>query len=459
MRIIGLIIALSLAPAAAWAQCSSSNLSACPSPPFNAVTAATLAGNASASTATGNGVTNTLGTWTGYLSFLANPNDVQWVNSSPTVNLTYDATQPTNLLVIGSGGNVVSYCPTLSCVTTPTADHQRASALYWSTTAADGQAEEQTLAIETIVQTGFAKTWATSTTFNLGDNISFPAANTVYREVNTGPCTSASSGSGPTGTGTAIADGTCAWTWINDSAIDSKVGIYDEESVSGNAGNSWAQANNVTLQSGMTPSFNVNTELDYTNNAATCNLGVANCNGLEMNMAGNFQSTQGIHLSSTNSGSTFATIWGIRLNSAKLASSSDIEDDAAAPVGLGFNFGGLGSGSHSTATILDNTSSPVSLAIQGSHADESISDTSTSPAALNAAGTYSLTAISTEGATASNALLVANGQKICFNDTDACFSHVSGKLIYTIGGVNMFSIADTTGNAIFKGTVTPSGSP
>jgi hypothetical protein len=42
MRIIGLIIALSLAPAAAWAQCSSSNLSACPSPPFNAVTVATV---------------------------------------------------------------------------------------------------------------------------------------------------------------------------------------------------------------------------------------------------------------------------------------------------------------------------------------------------------------------------------------------------------------------------------
>jgi hypothetical protein len=97
MRIIGLIIALSLAPAAAWAQCSSSNLSACPSPPFNSVTAATLAGNASASTVTGNGVTNTLGTWTGYLAGSANPTPLLFRGTS-TSALTGDKAQVSSWL-------------------------------------------------------------------------------------------------------------------------------------------------------------------------------------------------------------------------------------------------------------------------------------------------------------------------------------------------------------------------
>lgn len=57
MRLIGLILAFLTIGSSAWAQCSGTNLSACPSPPFNAVTAATYAGDASASTVAAPGTT------------------------------------------------------------------------------------------------------------------------------------------------------------------------------------------------------------------------------------------------------------------------------------------------------------------------------------------------------------------------------------------------------------------
>lgn len=421
-----------------------------------------------------------------------------WLNPSAAQNTTYQSGGITNGVIIAAGGNRISYCPVLSCITAPSADHQRAGSLFWSTTSDDGHSEEQTVAIETIVATGYAKPWAPNTAFAVGDNVRNFGANAVYRATVAG--TSAGSGSGPSGTGSAIADGTVTWTWINASAIDAKVGLYNEEAVVAGGGNSWVQANNVELRPGMTPSFNINTELDFTNNAADCALGVANCNSLEMNLAGTHTSTTGIHLGSTNGGATYAALWGIRLNGSRLASLADIEVDSGAPVGLGFNASGLG-GSHATATIVDastglnsilisglhsgadinvtsgspaaytnsgvhvlgtffdNSNSPLVVNTSGNHAAEVWNDASTSPAALNLGGTYSLAAISTQAATTPSALVAKEGQNICFNGGDACLRHAAGKLTYSVGGVVLFSVADSTGNAVFRGTVTGSGAP
>lgn len=94
MRLIGLILLFLISASGAWAQCSTSNLSACPSPPFNAVLAATLAGNASAATVTGNGVTSPLSLWTGYLAGAVNPNPMVLTGPS-TAAIIADAAQLT----------------------------------------------------------------------------------------------------------------------------------------------------------------------------------------------------------------------------------------------------------------------------------------------------------------------------------------------------------------------------
>ena len=421
-----------------------------------------------------------------------------WLNQTPTQNTTYAQGGLTNGVIIAAGGNRVSYCPPMSCVTLPSADHQRTSALFWSTTSDDGHSEEQTVAIQTIIATGYARPWLPGTAYGVGDNVQFPAANTVYRAIQAG--TSASNGTGPTGKTADIVDGTVHWAWVNDQRINAKVGLYTETVVTPGAGQSWGQANNVSLRPGVVPSFNINTEMDFTNDAAECVIGTANCNVLEMSVGGAYRSTQGIHLSSPNTGPTYATHWGIRLNGFLLASDADIEVDSSAPVGLGFNASGLGgshtvatiqdnstgptgylvtathssadfavqsaspaafgnTGSHALGTIFDNSASPVVVNTSGTHAAQTWGDTSITPAALNLNGTYSLGAITTQNSTSANAILTKDDQNICFNATDACIKHSGGKLIYTVGGVQLFSVSDVSGNAVFRGTVTARGTP
>ena len=319
-------------------------------------------------------------------------------------NLTYSATSPSNVHIVSGNGNTVSYCPVLSCPTSPSADHQRTSNLTWATTSLDGIAEEQTVAVETIIQTGYAIPWTTSHAFTAGNNTATNGG--VYRQ--TAPtCTSAASGSGPSGTGAAIADGTCSWMWINASAIDSKVGIYNEVELVPGAGASWGQATNYQMQPGVIPTFNINTELDFTNNAANCNIGVANCNNLEVAMGGNFQSTQAVHVVSANAGPVYGSIWGIRLDGAYLASNADMEDDASGNVGIGFNTTGFAPSRHATATIQDSSTSPVSYLVAAgvTHSTAAIEDQSTTPVGVYLQGVYGTAQIA-----GNNWSILPNGQ-------------------------------------------------
>lgn len=424
-----------------------------------------------------------------------------WLNPNPGAQDTrFAAGGLTNGVIIAAGGNRISYCPPLSCVTSPSADHQRTSALFWATTSDDGHSEEQTVAIETIIGTGYSRPWLPLTAYAVGENVQFPGANTTYRATQSG--TSAAAGPGPTGKAADVVDGTVHWAWINDQRITSKVGLYNETVVVPGAGASWAQANNTSLQPGVTPTFNINTELDFTNNALECAIGVANCNLLEMSIGGAFRSTQGVHLSSPNPGPTYASHWGIRLNSAFLASDADIEIDSSAAVGLGFNASNLG-GSHSTASIhdnstgprsylvtsthtssdfavwgsspaayanigthalgtfFDNSASPVVIAISGAHAQQTFGDTSTTPAAINLSGTYGLAAITTSLATTPIALQASSGQKVCFNGISNCVSYsaVSGKFFFTNNANVVKASLDNSGNMILSGTLTQSGTP
>ncbi len=467
MRLLGLVMSVALFPSLALGQIrlDAPQLSpvATMPPNSNVLTRVGVGGAYSFGSATPSAIVN--GGLTGGADV---GGTLAWLNPTPTQDLTYASGGLTNGVLIGAGGATISYCPLFACVLSPSADHQRATALFWSTTRDDNHSEEQTVAIETVINDGAFRTWSPSTAYALGDNLAVFANNAVYRATTAG--TSASTGSGPVGTGSSITDGTVIWQWINESAILAKVGSYEETVVNGpspghkGAGQSWGRAANFGMQPGAVPSFDVGYEQDYSNNSGTnCIPGTSNCIALQIFMGGTNYSTAAIAIghSATIPTSYNPSLFGMYIAD-KVAIQADIElDTQGAQYGLALGkFNPTGS-SYLIANIAAGTDSPTGVAISGSHPLQAISDASTANAMINAIGTYGLAALRFTDANTPNAVLVKHDMKICFNDTDACFSYNSAghKLVYTVGGATaQFSVSDT-GNAIFRGTVTASASP
>lgn len=92
------------------------------------------------------------------------------------------------------------------------------------------------------------------------------------------------------------------------------------------------------------------------------------------------------------------------------------------------------------------------------HAGALIFGQGASPIGAALSGSYARAAIATDNARTPNALVAAEGQRVCFAGADACVSHASGKLTYTVGGVSAMSVSDS-GNMTNKGMLTQGGSP
>lgn len=345
-----------------------------------------------------------------------------------TINLDHagEHSPGTTNVIMAVPGNGVSFCPQLSCVTTPTQDHQRASLLVAATTQDDGHSEEQTLAILTRIQTGQYKNWRPSIRFEVGDNVSFQdSRNSVFRVTQAG--ISAGSGPGPTGKGSRISDGSVVWTWINDAAINGKVGIYNETAVMPGGGNSWSQANNFHLRPGAKPSFNINTEFDFRNDSGTdCIPNVANCNNLYITTAGSNKSTASVAIQSPNT-ANHAGIWGLRLQGQKLASDQDIAVDSSAAIGIGIGVTSFEPANHTHAAIQDNSTTPSTLVATGTKTKATINDVATSPTSLSVTGNKAiadiylaatgLTAIQISGTRTSAGITDASDSPISYNIT------------------------------------------
>ncbi len=389
-----------------------------------------------------------------------------WLNPSPQQNTTYATGGLTNGVLIGAGGNTISYCPIFACVTSPTADHQRAAMLLWGSTGVDNQAEENLFALEFIINDGAFKTWSPGTHYSVGDNLAVFATNSGYRAVTDG--ISASSGSGPVGKGSAITDGTVVWQWINDSTLFAKVGAYEEIVVNGpspghaGAGQSWGRAVNFGLQPGAVPSNDVAHEIDASNNSGTnCTPGT-NCVAMAILMGGTNYSTSALSISRSAVIPTSynPAIFGINIADHVAIQAAIEVDDIGSQYGLAFGKF-LTNSTHTVATIADASASPTSIAISGVHSSQVLADASTSPAMFNATGTYSLAALRFTDANTPNAMLMKADMKVCFNDTDACLSYSSAshKLVYTVGGATaQFSVSDT-GAGVLRSTLTQNGSP
>jgi hypothetical protein len=57
------------------------------------------------------------------------------------------------------------------------------------------------------------------------------------------------------------------------------------------------------------------------------------------------------------------------------------------------------------------------------------------------------------------AVVLGDNQRVCFNSSDACLYHANGKIHYDVKGQHIFSVADSTGDVVFRGRVIEHGTP
>jgi hypothetical protein len=90
-----------------------------------------------------------------------------------------------------------------------------------------------------------------------------------------------------------------------------------------------------------------------------------------------------------------------------------------------------------------------------------IYDIGTEPNGIVLSGTYSNAALNLAMSASPAGVVMADNQEICWViiSVRSCLYHNNGQLVYFVGATRIFSVSDSTGNAIFKGTVTQSGSP
>jgi hypothetical protein len=149
-------------------------------------------------------------------------------------------------------------------------------------------------------------------------------------------------------------------------------------------------ANDFVLGSGAyvgAGAFYASSEFDFGNNAGDCVVGVTNCYGMFLYGDTNFPITAEVAISTPESTPTYAAHYGILFNGANTIKDAGIEDNSSAAIGL--DFGGISAQNHSTATIRDISTSPISFNIQGTHSTSAFVDQSTSPTSLWILGTHS----------------------------------------------------------------------
>lgn len=343
--------------------------------------------------------------------------------------------------VYGSSQNSLSFQTMFSSPSDgPDFDNQRASLLISADTQDDGNSEEQTLCVLTKIGTGFGAAWLPSTVYNVGANVRNNG--NVYRCTTSG--TSAASG-GPAGKTINILDGSVVWKWINDDAINAKVGIYNEVQNLAGGGRGWAQANNFEMEPGYNPDFAVCTEFDLTNNTGIdSQFGQFNRYNLYVFTKGSNRSTASIEVTSTNT-TNAAAYWGLHFSGAKLAQNSVIGIDASADNGIGFGVAGGGSvtPSFGDSVIKDGSNALKGLNLLGAYGASAIEIGGTTPAAISLIGTFSSWFIFTptpfkvyaDGAMEAKSLKLDLGSVGDFaNDADAAAGGIGLGGIYRNGG-------------------------
>jgi hypothetical protein len=191
------------------------------------------------------------------------------IMSSGGPTAVIDLTGTTAIGWYGSGGApVYSFYPSVG---NDTGDHQRAQQLIRFNPSLGATISETGLSIDARMNSGFATAYTNNTVYNSGDLIDVNAS--IYKVITNG--TSASSGRGPTGTGTNITDGTMHVAWQCHDQCNAKMPLFVSATAGPRAGHVWAADVDLILQSGWNGQFGTAFESDITNDAG------ADCGGCQ----------------------------------------------------------------------------------------------------------------------------------------------------------------------------------
>jgi hypothetical protein len=239
-----------------YVQCAGSTGRCTASTTIPIASGGTNATTASAALTNLGGLATTGGTLSGPLAVTG--------GSTSSVNLTGSTASGS---YVGGAGSIYSFYPTIGY---NTGDHQRAQQYISFNSAQDATISETGISINATMNTGLAKAWAQNTVYATG--VEIDTAGNVYKATTGG--TSATSGSGPSGTGSSISDGSVTWAYQCVDQCNAKMPLFVSAVAGPNAGKVWAGDVALTLQSGWAGGFAPAFEIDMTNNSgsncATC---------------------------------------------------------------------------------------------------------------------------------------------------------------------------------------------
>lgn len=236
--------------------------------------------------------------------------------SAASVNLT--GSNATGFYATG-GGATYSFYPTIGF---NAGDHQRAQQLVSFNTTQNGTISETGISINATINSGIVPAWAQSTVYATGALID--TAGNVYQATTGG--TSASTGTGPSGAGSAIADGTVTWAYQCVDQCNAKMPFFVSAVAGPNAGKSWAGDVALTLQPGWAGGFAPTWEVDLTNNSGS---DCATCQNLLLTGNAGTNKSQAASSAYGPSATNYNWINGYQVTGAKAVTNASFYDAAA----------------------------------------------------------------------------------------------------------------------------------
>jgi hypothetical protein len=211
---------------------------------------------------------------------------------------------------------------------------------------------ESALAVNATSDTGLAKAYVNSATYNIGDFIDVNA--NVYRVIKGG--TSAQSGNGPTGNGSSIQDGSMTVAYQCPDQCNGKFPLFVSHKAKSGAGHVWSGALDLVLDAGYRGGFATSLEVDMTNNSGRPQPAT---NALFLTgLAGSHPIQNGLSIYS-GSGTNYWSKTAINIYGAKVA------QDQAIYVNTGSNFAVLDEGRHINGILLNGAYSGAALKTTG----------------------------------------------------------------------------------------------
>jgi hypothetical protein len=333
---------------------------------------------------------------------------------------------PANGSFLANAGAAYKNCPTIyslagNAICASPLVLQRSSDYFKTTTAQDASIGEYAVTLDSNLNSGKSPQWAITTSYATGNQVDTTAgAGNIYQET-VASCTSAGSGTGPTGTGSGIADNTCLWNYIGSNFNATKVGVFTSATTASLGTRAiWATADDFVILPSWTGLFAAGKEIDVQNQSTDCALfTVKSCYGLLV--GGLVTNPLTAYLAIAGTGGLTAAHVAVWVTGNHIDDVANFENSAVAPTG--FCNGCVIPQAHTVAGFRDKSiaTTPRAFSSEGTYSLGGFVDVGTGVVGIDLAGTYSLAAVYV-ASTATVSVSIPSGKLICLNGGIDCYS-------------------------------------